>query len=86
MKKIEFSSQELSILLEKVHNCFEDLNYNITKDDLMSDKDVMELFDCCPKTLEKLKANGEIKYFKLGSRCYYLKMMIYLQILEKYND
>lgn len=86
MKQTEFTIAELQEMYEEYLLTMLNSTNGISKEDLMTDQDVAELFGVSVKTLDTYRRNGEIKFFKLGGRNYYLRSLLLLDILKKYND
>ncbi|MDM1137626.1 helix-turn-helix domain-containing protein [Empedobacter sp. R132-2] len=86
MKETEFTFLELQQIYAEFVERYSTKDFKLTKDDLMTDQEVAELFGISEKTLDRCRKKGEIKFFRLGSKNYYLRSLLFLDILKRYND
>lgn len=55
-------------------------------EEILTDEDVMKILKISKRTLFKYRKEGKINYFKLGSRTYYLRPVLFLNMLRLYDD
>ena len=55
-------------------------------DELMTDQEVMSLLQISQRTLYTWRKKGAISYFKIQSRYYYLKTLLFADFIKIYND
>lgn len=58
----------------------------LTKENILEDHQVCDLLRISTKTLRRYCKDGKISYFKMGGKYYYLRQMLYLNILKLNND
>ena len=86
MKYNVFSIAELQKVYDEYVKKEGWISLTLTKEELMNDQEVADLFGISIRTLQTCRQKGEIKYFKLGNRYYYIRSIILLDILRRYND
>ncbi len=86
MKETEFTFLEFQQIYTEFVERYSLKDFKLTKDELMTDRQVAELFGISEKTLDRYRKKGEIKFFRLGSKNYYLRSLLFLDILKRYND
>ncbi len=86
MKHNVFSIAELQKVYDEYVKKEGWISLTLTKEELMNDQEVADLFGISIRALQTCRQKGEIKYFKLGNRYYYIRSIILLDILRRYND
>lgn len=58
----------------------------VTPEQILTDEEVLKVFKISIRTLYRYRKEGKINYFKLGSRSYYFRPLLFLNMLKLYQD
>lgn len=70
---------------QKIRDAYPAL-FDLQKSDILTDKDLCEYLEISVKTLRKFCREEKIHYVRLGSRYYYLRPILFLNLMKISND
>lgn len=87
MKSLNYSQQYLLALRVKTKKL---LKKNVdelifTEDDILSDEQVMDILKISKRSLFEYRKKGFVKFIKVGGRHYYIRLFLYLDLLQLYH-
>ncbi|OFM81824.1 helix-turn-helix domain-containing protein [Weeksella sp. HMSC059D05] len=56
-----------------------------TDDDILSDEEVMKILKISKRSLFEYRKKGFIQFIKIGGRYYYIRLILYLDLLQLYQ-